>query len=153
MKEYERMGVKKLEINGKDDDDDVIEEEEEIIMRKQQRKEKLGSLLDEHRIEFDEIEGDENDIFSLKKLQANNNNNNNRSDFASDLLISSIENLASSSSCLDISRHIQKRVTIHNILQPPDGSNKGKSQYGKLMLLPNSIQDLCKIAGTYLRYI
>ncbi|XP_038893858.1 potassium channel KAT1-like [Benincasa hispida] len=132
MKEYERImgniwcenngGLKKLENHSKDDDD-----------------ENVGSL-DEHRIEFDgQIEGGERDIFSHNQQGRDNGGPSNSS------IVSSLENLPTiSSNYLKVSPQIKKRVTIY--MQPQDRSNIN-SQHGKLMLLPNSIEELCKIAG------
>ncbi|XP_022955321.1 potassium channel KAT1-like [Cucurbita moschata] len=112
-KEYERTGgiwsdgeLKRNE-NRCEDDDDVIERLGEMGRR---RNGNVGSL-DEHRIEFDEVD--------------------------------SLENLAISS-CLNDSRGIKKRVTVH--MKSRDGSTV-ESQYGKLMLLPGSVEELCTIAG------
>ena len=125
MKEYERImgdvwcdgGLKKL---GDED-------------------ENLGSL-DEHRIEFDEqLEGGENDI----NLSHNNKLPARDGGFRSDFISSSVENLPTSSYS-NVSRQIKKRVTV--FIQPRDRSTV-ESRYGKLMLLPNSIEELCKVAG------
>lgn len=149
MKEYERMlgniwcdngELKKLENHySKEDDDENYN---------------MGindNNLDEHRIEFDheEVEGGEKDIIKFshnnKLLQGRNINNNGGQ--TSDIISSSLENLPtiSSSNYLNFSKQIKKRVTVY--MQPQDRSCKVKSQLGKLILLPDSIEELCKIAG------
>ncbi|KAG7019531.1 Potassium channel KAT1, partial [Cucurbita argyrosperma subsp. argyrosperma] len=101
--------------------------------------ENLG-CSDEHRIEFDEqLEGGENDI----NLSHNNKLLARDGGFRSDFISSSVENLPTSSYS-NVSRQIKKRVTV--FIQPRDRS-KVESRYGKLMLLPNSIEELCKVAG------
>ncbi|KAL0534926.1 hypothetical protein IC582_029230 [Cucumis melo] len=150
MKEYERMlgniwcdngELKKLENRySKEDDDENYN---------------MGindNNLDEHRIEFDdheEVEGGEKNIIKFshnnKLLQGRNSNNNGGQ--TSDIISSSLENLPtiSSSNYLNFSKQIKKRVTVY--MQPQDRSCKVKSQLGKLILLPDSIEELCKIAG------
>lgn len=136
MKEYERiMGniwcdngelLKKVENYSKEDDENYVGSN--------------NNNLDEHRIEFDEeVEGGEKEIIKFShnnKLQGRNNGGQ-----------PSLENFptVSSNYLNNVSRQIKKRVTVY--MQHPQDRSKVKSQYGKLMLLPNSIEELCKIAG------
>ncbi|CAK9327570.1 unnamed protein product [Citrullus colocynthis] len=136
MKEYERiMGniwcdncelLKKVENYSKEDDENYVGSN--------------SNNLDEHRIEFDEeVEGGEKEIIKFShnnKLQGRNNGGQ-----------PSLENFTTISSNYlnNVSRQIKKRVTVY--MQHPQDRSKVKSQYGKLMLLPNSIEELCKIAG------
>uniref|UniRef100_A0A0A0M048 KHA domain-containing protein n=1 Tax=Cucumis sativus TaxID=3659 RepID=A0A0A0M048_CUCSA len=150
MKEYERIlgniwcdngELKELDQNhySKEDDDENIN---------------MGiddNELDEHRIEFEEEEvgGDEKEIIKYShnnRLLEGRNNNNKEGGKTSDLMNSSSENLGRMRSCknLNVSKQIKKRVTVY--VQPEDRS-KVKSEIGKLILLPDSIQQLCKIAG------
>lgn len=151
MKEYERMdNIGKLENHSttRCQDDDVIEQGETLgkernkIINKccllDRGENNVGiSSLDEHRIEFDELEGAERDIFPRTKQGRNGGPSN--------FLVSSLENFPTSSYSNIVARQIKRRVTVH--MQSRHGNVVKSDQFGKLMLLPNSIEELCKIAG------
>lgn len=109
-------------------------------MKQYERMGNICSSLDEYRIEFDELEGAERDIFPQNK-QARSNGG------PSDFVVSSLENLSTATaSCSSVvSRQTKRRVTIH--MQPRHGIEEVKSQYGKLIFLPDSIEELRKMAS------
>ncbi|XP_022139882.1 potassium channel KAT3-like isoform X2 [Momordica charantia] len=109
-------------------------------MKQYERMGNICSSLDEYRIEFDELEGAERDIFPQNK-QARSNGG------PSDFVVSSLENLSTATaSCSSVvSRQTKRRVTIHML--PRHGTEEVKSQYGKLIFIPDSIEELRKMAS------
>lgn len=99
---------------------------------------------DEHRIDLIGLESADNGLYSQNKhrRQGPQSVNNN-------LKIDSASSCSSGFSCptnTEVIKLMKKRVTIHMKLQP-DGTSQ--RQPGKLLILPDSIEKLLKIAGKH----